>query len=147
MQVMVEFDAEGRYILSRDGLAFAPGAGPLPAPPVLFLGAFGACAGAFAVSYLKTRGLDFAGLRVQVSAEFAENPHRIGHLDVRVTPPAPLADRHLKALAHAVDLCTLKQSFGVTPEITCAIAPPGGAPKTERTEPELTAPGSREPGR
>jgi len=143
MQVLVEFDGEGRYTVSRDGRAFAPGAGPLPAPPVLFLGAFGACAGAFAVSYLKTRGLDFAGLKVLTTAEFAENPHRIGHIDVRVTPPAALSERHLKAIAHAVDLCTIKQSFAVTPDITCSIAGADDAAKAEASEPELTATGSR----
>jgi len=121
MRVTVEFDSEGHYTASQGGQPFAPGPGPLPAPPILFLGSLGACAGAFAVSYLKTRELPFEELSVIVEAEFAEDPHRIGRIDVRVMPPSALEERHVKAMGRAVELCTLKQTFAVPPVITTTI--------------------------
>ena len=130
MRVDVVFDSDGHYAIEYKGGTIAPGPGPLPAPPVLFLGSLGACAGIFAVDYLRTRGLPFTGLKVTAEADHAEGPRRLADIQVGVSLPAAVEERHLAALRRAVDLCTLKNTLTHPPAITTEVTPPAGAGTT-----------------
>jgi putative redox protein len=117
MHVEVIFDAAGQYAIAYKGRTIAPGLGPLPAPPVLFLGSLAACAGVFAVEYLRTRGLPFEGLRITAEAEHAEEPRRLASCRVQVILPSSVEARHLAPLGRAVDLCTLKNTLVHPPAV------------------------------
>lgn len=117
MRVEVTFDAEGSYAIAYKGGVVLPGPGPLPAPPVLFLGSLAACAGIFAVDYLKTRGLTFAGLRVFAEAAHADAPRRLSGLKVQVALPSPIEERHMDPLRRAAGLCTLKNTLADPGEV------------------------------
>jgi putative redox protein len=124
MHVEVIFDGEGSYAVRYEGRTIAPGPGPLPAPPVLFLGSVAACAGVFAVSYLKARNLAFDGLRVTGEAGHAEEPRRLSDLRIVVILPAPIDERHMAPLQRAVDLCTLKNSLMHPPSVIAEVRTP-----------------------
>ena len=53
--------------------------------PELLLGSVGACAGHYAVEYLKTRNLLAEGLQVRVTAEKAKNPARLSEIGIDLT--------------------------------------------------------------
>jgi uncharacterized OsmC-like protein len=130
MRVEVVFDGDGRYAIEHKGGTIAPGPGPLPAPPVLFLGSLGACAGIFAVDYLRARGLPFSGLKVTAEAGHAEGPRRLAGIHVRVILPAAVDERHMAPLRRAVDLCTLKNTLTHPPAIITEVTPLAGAGTT-----------------
>jgi hypothetical protein len=75
----------------------------------------------FAVNYLKTRNLPFSGLKVQARASHAENPGRLGSIELEVRIPESLDARHMKALARSVDLCTLKQTLICRPPVQSSV--------------------------
>jgi ribosomal protein S12 methylthiotransferase accessory factor len=124
MRVEVVFDSEGRYAIEYKGGTIVPGPGPLPAPPVLFLGSLAACAGIFAVDYLRTRGLLYTGLRVTAEAGHAEGPRRLADIHVRVWLPAAVEERHMAPLRRAVELCTLKNTLAQPPTVVTEVTPP-----------------------
>ena len=121
MRVEVFFEEDGGYVIRSDGRAIAPGPGPLPAPPVLFLGSIAACAGLFAFDYLRARRLPHEGLRVTAEAGHAEGPRRLSDLAIRVILPAPIDERHMAPLRRAVDLCTLKNSLTHPPVVLAEV--------------------------
>ena len=121
VKIEVAFDGQGDYTLIHEGRRILPGDGPLPAPPVLFLGSLAACAGAFAVHYLKARGLPFAGLVVEGEAPHLEEPRRLGDVTLRVVLPGAVEERHLLPLQRSVDLCTLKNTLARPPAVTATI--------------------------
>lgn len=124
MRVEVTFDADGMYTIAYKGGTVAPGPGPLPSPPVLFLGSLAACAGVFAVDYLKTRNLHFAGLKVVADAGHAEAPRRLVDFNVRVFLPSPVEDRHMGPLRRSVELCTLKNTILSAAEVLTEVTSP-----------------------
>ncbi len=127
MRVEVTFDGEGRYRITYGGQAVAPGPGPLPAPPILFIGSLAACAGVFAVNYLRTRQLDYAGLLVTGDADHAEDPRRLADIRIRVVLPHAIEDRHMTPLQRSVDLCTLKNSLTHPPTVIAEVIAHGRA--------------------
>jgi ribosomal protein S12 methylthiotransferase accessory factor len=136
MRVDVIFDEDGTYSIEYCGKPFAPGPGPLPAPPVVFIGSLAACSGLFAVEYLRARKLPFAGLRVIGEGEHAEDPRRIVDVRMRVILPHPLPERHLRPLQRSVDLCTLKNTLEKPPAVIAEVCTQGGA----ESRPESPAP-------
>lgn len=124
MRVDVLFDADAQYSIVYDGQTIAPGAGPLPSPPVLFAGSLAACAGIFAVNYLKARELPFEGLRVTCEAGYADSPRRLGEIRIKVQLPAAVEDRHLAPLERAVNLCTLKNTIECPPALLAEVVAP-----------------------
>jgi ribosomal protein S12 methylthiotransferase accessory factor len=124
MKVDVVFDAEAHYSISHDGATIAPGAGPLPSPPVLFAGSLAACCGVFAVNYLKTRDLPYAGLVVSSESGYAEDPRRLGDILIKVHLPVAVDERHLAPLERAINLCTLKNTIEVPPSVKAELLVP-----------------------
>jgi ribosomal protein S12 methylthiotransferase accessory factor len=124
MQVEVSFDGEGRYSITHEGQVVAPGTAPLPPPPVFFLGSVAACAGVFAVAYLKARHLPFAGLSVIAEAGYAESPRRLADLKVELLLPADVGEQHTVLVKRAVDFCTLKNTLTHAPSINVEITSP-----------------------
>ncbi|MBI3447929.1 MAG: OsmC family protein [Acidobacteria bacterium] len=127
MRVEVVFDQEARYTIVSEGRIVAPSRDPLPSPPVLFAGSLGACAGVFAVSYLKSRGLPFSGLSVVIEAGHAEEPRRLGEIRIEVRLPAAVEERHLAPIERAVNLCTLKNTLECPPAVRTVLHVPVAA--------------------
>jgi uncharacterized OsmC-like protein len=66
-------------------------------PAELLLISLGGCVGQYVAQYLKTRGLDAAGLAVRVEAEPSARPLHFGDFHVEVIAPG-LNERQLRAL-------------------------------------------------
>jgi len=130
MRVDVTFDEREAYEISYEGRTIAPGPGPLPSPPVFFLGSVAACAGVYAVAYLKSRSLPFSGIRIIGEAVRVENPRRLADLRLRVILPVPVEERHMGPLQRAVDLCLLKNSLTHPPSVIAEVCSTGEVPAT-----------------
>jgi uncharacterized OsmC-like protein len=86
-------------------------------PPELLLGSVGACAGHYAVQYLKIRNLPTEGLRIRVTAEKALNPARLSEIGIDVTYPSELPPKDREGVLNAVDKCLIHNTLLNPPKI------------------------------
>ena len=89
-------------------------------PPEFMLASLGACAGYYAVEYLRTRGLPTEGLEVRVTAEKANGPARLDAFRVEVTVP-DLDARHAAGILRAVKACLIHNTLTHAPAIEIAL--------------------------
>ena len=84
----VKFEAttRGHRVVCDQPLANG-GADTGMSPPEFLLASLGTCAGYYAAQYLKNHKLPTEGLEVQVSAEKAKQPARLGSFRIEVTVP------------------------------------------------------------
>ena len=73
------------------------------------------CAAYFAMAFLRRRILDLTGLEVECDWEYAEDPHRVGTIDLKVVLPADLPDREKEGLLRTVEHCTVKNTLEYPP--------------------------------
>lgn len=91
-------------------------------PPELLLASLGACAGFYAVQYLKTRNLPEKGVEVRVFAEKLKQPGRLGNFRIHVACPAELTHEQSEGLMRAVHACTIHNTLMSQPKIEIELA-------------------------
>lgn len=91
-------------------------------PPELFLAALGSCVGFYAVKYCQARGLDATGLNIEVSAQKTTTPPvRLDEIEIHLSLPISLSDRHQKGLEGAVNACLIHTTLTHPPKIITQI--------------------------
>jgi len=117
----VEFEVHaGNHVIVSDQPPVNGGGDRGMTPPELMLASLGACAGFYAVQYLKTRNLPLDGLRVRVEAEKASAPARLSRFRIEVAM-APLEDRHREGVLRAVKNCLIHTTLLKAPEIETVV--------------------------
>ncbi|MDV2994476.1 MAG: hypothetical protein N4J56_004130 [Chroococcidiopsis sp. SAG 2025] len=92
-------------------------------PPELFLSALGSCVGFYAVKYCQTRNLDATGLKIEVSAQKTTDiPIRLDEIEIHLSLPISLSNRHQKGLENAVNACLIHATLTHPPEIMTQIS-------------------------
>ena len=86
-------------------------------PPELLLGSVGACAGHYAVQYLKIRSLAAAGLQIRVTGEKATNPSRVSEIGIEVTYPLELSAKDREGVLNAIHKCLIHNTLLHPPKI------------------------------
>lgn len=86
-------------------------------PPELMLGAVGACAGYYAVDYLKRVAIAADGLSVRTTAEKVAGPARLDDIRIELECPGVVEERHRKGLLDAVRKCLIHNTLLHTPRI------------------------------
>src|ERR1700694_242658 len=89
-------------------------------PPELLLASLGACAGHYAVEYLRARSLSSAGLAVYVSAEKGTRPARLSSFEIDIDCPS-VGDKHRQGLLQAVRACLIHNTLTKLPTIHVSI--------------------------
>jgi len=85
-------------------------------PPEFLLISLGTCAGFYAAKYLETRSLSQEGLEIEVTAEKAANPARLGSFRIDVHAPG-LPPHHEAGILRAVDACLIRNTLVNPPQI------------------------------
>ncbi|MFH1724642.1 MAG: OsmC family protein [Elusimicrobiota bacterium] len=85
------------------------GEGAHPAPFDLFLVSLGTCAGIYALSFCRKRGLPTEGLKLIQRAERDEQKKRIARVVLEIRLPAGFPDKYKQAVVKAAELCTVKK--------------------------------------
>lgn len=93
------------------------GADTGPTPTELFVASLAACVGHYAQRFLRRHGMSTEGLRVSCDYSWAENPHRVGAIDLVVTAPG-LVDAKREAFARVIDHCAVHTSITHAPAIS-----------------------------
>lgn len=85
-------------------------------PPEFLLASLGTCAGFYAAKYLETRSLSQEGLEIEVNAEKAANPARLGSFRIDVHAPG-LPPDHEAGILRAVNACLIHHTLVNPPHI------------------------------
>jgi uncharacterized OsmC-like protein len=67
-------------------------------------------------SWAENASLEAGDLAVEVEWSFADDPHRVGRMEVALQWPSLPANRHTAAVRTA-ELCTIKKTLAMPPEI------------------------------
>ena len=86
-------------------------------PPELMLASLGACAGYYAVDYLKRLKIPVEGTIVRTTAEKVPGPPRLDHIRIELECPGVVKERHQKGLLDAVRKCLIHNTLLHTPRI------------------------------
>lgn len=89
-------------------------------PPEFLLASLGTCAAYYALQYLKTRKLPADGLMVNVTAEKAAQPARLGSFRIEVSV-ADLPESHLNGIERAVHACLIHNTLLHQPVIEVSV--------------------------
>ena len=76
-----------------------------PTPTEMFVASLSACIAFYAERFLRRHGLSTDGLKVSSQYTWAENPHRVGEIDVVVDAPGVTAAKQ-EAFARVIGHCT-----------------------------------------
>ena len=98
-------------------------------PVEMFVGSLASCVAYFVGQFCVRHDIPRDGLKVEAEWTIAEQPHRVGRVDLAIQLPHPLApevkDRLLK-VAHG---CTVHQSLAVAPTVGITVDLPIRYPK------------------
>ena len=103
-----------------DQLISEGGADAGATPPELLLASLGACAGHYAVEYLRARSLSLTGLAVYVSADKGTQPARLASFRIDIDCPG-VGDKHRQGLLRAVRACLIHNTLTTPPSIDISV--------------------------
>jgi uncharacterized OsmC-like protein len=137
MNMKIEFKGGARYdITSRrhtivtDQPVEDGGQDGGPSPVELFVGSLASCVAYFVGRYCVRHKIVCEGFTVEADWSYAEQPHRVGSVSMRVNLPAELPADQRERLLRVAHGCTVHQSIAVAPAVTIELrerAPTGGS--------------------
>lgn len=92
--------------------------GTAPAPFTLFLASLGACAGIYALSFCKQRGLNSEGLEILQRTTSDPETHMITEVALEIKLPAGFPEKYRSAIVRAADQCAVKKHLLQPPQFT-----------------------------
>jgi putative redox protein len=92
-----------------------------PTPTEMFVSSLAACVAFYAERFLRRHRLPTEGLKVVADYQWAENPHRVGEINLDVEAPG-LSEVKREAFARVIEHCTVHNSLNHPPAIRLSIA-------------------------
>ena len=90
-------------------------------PVELLIASLGSCIGYFAVRFCQRHQLATEGLRVRMTWDYAERPHRVGSMAAHVQLPMALEPLLQARLQQVLEGCTVHKTIEITPKISVRI--------------------------
>ncbi len=92
-------------------------------PVELFVGSVAGCVAYFVGQFCGRHGIPRDGLAVDAEWTMAENPHRVGRIDIGIHLPHRISTEQKERLLKVAHGCTVHQSIIVTPNIGIKLNP------------------------
>lgn len=92
-------------------------------PVELFVGSIASCVGYFVGRYCERHQISTNGLRIEAAWTMAEQPHRVGHVALRIHVPQRLTATQSERLLKVAHGCTVHQSIAVPAGVAIELAP------------------------
>jgi putative redox protein len=86
-------------------------------PVELFVGSVASCVGYFVGRFCTRHGVSQDGLSVEADWSMAENPHRVGRIDLAIHLPDRIAPDMKERLLKVAHGCTVHHSLAIAPTI------------------------------
>lgn len=90
-------------------------------PVELFVGSLASCVAYFVGRYCARHRIPHEGFTVEADWAYAEQPHRVGSVSLRIGLPASLTADQRERLLKVAHGCTVHQSLAVPPAVTIAL--------------------------
>jgi len=121
----VRFDVtSGKHTLVTDQPVEDGGADAGITPVELFVGSLASCVGYFVARYCARHHIPCEGFTIEAGWTFAEQPHRVGGVDLQLNLPVPLTPAQQQALLKIAHGCTVHQSLAVPPKVEIHVTAP-----------------------
>jgi putative redox protein len=92
-----------------------------PTPTELFVASLAACVAFYAERFLRRHQLPAEATTVTARYTWAENPHRVGAIELTVLVPG-LPDAKREAFSRVIDHCTVHNSLRRPPDVLVSVA-------------------------
>jgi putative redox protein len=116
----LRIDVRG-YVLGADQPVEDGGEDTAPTPTELFVASLAACVAFYAERFLRRHKLSTEGLKVSCAYGWAENPHRVGEIDLTVEAPGITAGKN-EAFTRVIEHCTVHNTLEHPPEVRIRVA-------------------------
>lgn len=116
----LHIDVRG-HELSVDQPVEDGGGDTAPTPTELFLAGLSACVGFYAERFLRRHSLSPEGLSVSCTYGWAENPHRVGEIELAVEAPG-ITTAKREAFTRVIERCTVHNTLAHAPEVRIRVA-------------------------
>jgi putative redox protein len=93
-----------------------------PSAPELLMASLGSCIASVLVYFAQRHDIVLEGMRVDLDWEVAEEPHRIGEIDVRVSVPRSLSESERTTLERVAHACLIHNTLTHPPEIALTLS-------------------------
>lgn len=114
--------ASGHHTLATDQPVEDGGSDAGMSPVELFVGSLASCVGYFVARYCARHQIPSEGLTIDVEWSYAEQPHRVGAVEIKLNLPAKLTSEEREKLLKVAHGCTVHQSLTVPPKVEIHIA-------------------------
>lgn len=106
------------HLIETDQSVANGGEGAAPEPFDLFLASIVTCAGSYALSFMKARGIDAAGSRLTMTAERDERTRLLTDVRLDLHLPPGFPDKYRVPVRRAMDKCSVKRCLLEPPVIS-----------------------------
>ena len=96
-------------------------------PVELFIGSLASCVGYFVGRYCARHKIACEGFTVDAEWSYAEQPHRVGAVSIRINLPVQLTPEQRERLLKVAHGCTVHHSITVPPAMTIDLHERAGA--------------------
>jgi len=90
-------------------------------PVETFIASLGGCIGLFGARFCQRHGLSADGMKVELEWDYADRPHRVGAVTVRMAIPAHLDPEKKTRLRKVLEGCTIHQTLAHPPKISIVL--------------------------
>ena len=104
-----------------------------PTPVEMFVGSLASCVAYFVGQFCIRHDIPRDGLKVEAEWTIAEQPHRVGRVDLSIQLPRPLAPELKDRLLKVAQGCTVHQSLAVAPTVGITVDLPHPLPEGNLT--------------
>lgn len=113
--------ASGGHVVVTDQPVGDGGQDAGMSPVALFVGSLASCVAYFVGRYCARHQIPCGGFTVETDWSYAEQPHRVGSVSLRITLPAELTEEQRERLLKVAHGCTVHQSITVAPAVTIVL--------------------------
>ena len=116
--------SNGRHVVTTDQPKEDGGEDAGMSPVEFFVASLAGCVGYFVARYCTRHGIRAEGFRLETAWSMAEQPHRVGHIQLRLHLPGDLSSSEKEGLLKVAHGCTVDQSVIHPPAIDISLQSP-----------------------
>lgn len=104
------------FVIKTDQPVTSGGEGSAPNAFELFLASIGACAGTYALSFCRNKGIATEGMKLFMDLERNSETGLISKVKLDLQLPEGFPEKYRDAIVHTMNLCTVKKHLHNPPE-------------------------------